>query len=462
MEKSKGSIALILAAGAGTRMKSQKPKVLHEVCGKPMLQHVIDTAYDLTVDKTVVVIGNEAERVRETIGDQVDYVYQKQQLGTGHAVMQGESFFENYEGNVLLLYGDTPLISAQTLEKFIEYHEENHFDTTVLTAKIEEASGYGRIIRNDRGQIEAIVEHKDANGEQLKINEINSGMYYFKAELLCHALKQITNNNAQKEYYITDVISILSKEGHNIGGYVVEDSEEIQGVNSKVQLAKAEAYMKEKINEYWMGQGVTMMDPSTTYIQRDVKIGQDTMIYPGTHLEGKTTIGENCIIGANSRIVSSTIGDHVEIQYSIILDSVIKNSAKIGPYAYIRPNSNIGEDAKIGDFVEVKNATIGKGSKASHLTYIGDAEVGKGVNLGCGTVFVNYDGKNKYRTIVRDNVFVGCNANLIAPVEVKEGAYIAAGSTITNEVPADSLAIARARQVNKEGWKKSTKETKKK
>lgn len=460
MEKSKGNIALILAAGAGTRMKSQKPKVLHEICGKPMLQHVIDTAHELNVDQIVVVVGHGAEKVQEAIEDNVDYVYQEEQLGTGHAVMQAKSFFENYKGNVLVLYGDTPFISAKTLQKFMEYHKENHLDATILTAKIEDPTSYGRIIRNKKGQIKAIVEHKDANAEQLKINEINSGMYYFKADLLCHALKQITNDNVQKEYYLTDAISILSQEEYNIGGYVAKDYTEVEGVNSRVQLAQGEAYMREKINKYWMNQGVTMIDPKTTYIQKDVIIGQDTILYPGVQLEGKTEIGENCMIGANSRIVSSRIGNHVEVQYSTILDSVIKNRAKIGPYAYIRPNSEIGEDVKIGDFVEVKNSTIGNHTKASHLTYIGDAQVGENVNLGCGTVFVNYDGEKKHKTIVGDHVFVGCNANLIAPVKVKEGAYIAAGSTITDEVPAKALSIARARQVNKEGWVKKKRESK--
>ncbi len=453
MENSKGVIALILAAGAGTRMKSQMPKVLHEICGKPMLQHVIEQAEDLQVEKTIIVIGNGAEQVKETIGEKVDYVYQKEQLGTGHAVMEAEGLFKDYRGNILLLYGDTPLITAKSLKSFIQYHEENNFAATVLTAKVQDATGYGRIIRNIKGNIEAIVEHKDANEEQLKINEINSGMYYFKSELLCHALKHLTNDNIQGEYYITDTIEILNKEGYNIGGYTIEQADEIKGVNSRVQLAQAEAYMRKNINEYWMEQGVTMIDPNTSYIHKDVIIGQDTIIYPGVQLEGNTIIGSNCTIGANCRIISSTIGDNVEIQFSTILDSLIKNSAKIGPYAYIRPNCNIGENVKIGDFVEVKNSTIGNNSKASHLTYVGDAEVGEGVNLGCGVVFVNYDGKKKHKTVVRDNVFVGCNANLVAPVEVKEGSYIAAGSTITDEVPPKALAIARARQVNKEGWK---------
>ena len=453
MENSNGSLALILAAGAGTRMKSKKPKVLHELCGKPMLEHVIEQAHALQVDGTIVVIGNGAERVRASIGEGVDYTYQMEQLGTGHAVLQAKEYFQNYQGGVLLLYGDTPLITSDTLKALIRYHREHHFDATVLTARLEDATGYGRIIRDLRGNITSIVEHKDANQEQLRIKEINSGMYYFDAQLLVQALDRLDNNNAQGEYYITDVISILNTMGCAIGGYILENSEEIMGVNSRVQLADAEAIMRERINRYWMEQGVTMVDPKTTYILKDVVIGQDTTLYPGVQIEGKSRIGENCTIGANSRIVSSEIGDNVEIQFSTILESRIDEGSKIGPYAYLRPKSIIGKHVKIGDFVEVKNSTIGDHSKASHLSYIGDADVGEGVNVGCGVVFVNYDGKNKHRTLVRDNAFIGCNANLVAPVEVKEGAYVAAGSTITNEVPPYSLAIARARQVVKEDWK---------
>ena len=392
----------------------------------------------------------------------MDYVYQKEQLGTGHAVMEAKQLFQNHGGNVLLLYGDTPLITAKSLKKLIQYHEENGFAATVLTAQVEDATGYGRIIRNNKGSIEAIVEHKDASGEHLKINEINSGMYYFKSELLYYALEHLTDDNIQGEYYITDTIEILNNEGYDVGGYTIEQADEIKGVNTRVQLAQAEAYMRKSINEYWMNQGVTMIDPDTSYIHKDVVIGKDTIIYPGSQIEGSTIIGSNCIIGAHCRIISSIIEDDVEIQFSTILDSTVKNGAKIGPYAYIRPHCTIGENVKIGDFVEVKNSSIGNNSKASHLTYIGDAEVGEDVNIGCGVVFVNYDGYKKHKTIVRDHAFLGCNTNLVAPVEVKEGAYVAAGSTITNEVPSYALAIARSRQVNKEGWvhtnKKGTKD----
>ena len=460
MEKNKGTMALILAAGAGTRMKSQKPKVLHKVCGKAMLNHVIDQARELQVEKIIVVIGNGADQVQETIGDGVEYVYQRELLGTGHAVMEAEHLFKEHKGNILLLYGDTPLISANTLKEFIQYHKDNNFAATVLTAKFDDPFGYGRIIRNKKGNIESIVEQKDANEDQLKITEINSGMYYFQAQLLCRALESITNNNAQGEYYITDTIEVLNKEGYNIGGYEVGIPQEIEGVNSRVQLAMAEAFMRKGINEYWMDQGVTMIDPATTYIHKDVKIGQDTIIYPVVQLEGCSKIGDNCILGANSRIVDSTIGDDVEIQFSTILESTINNKTRIGPYAYIRPNCKIGKNVKIGDFVEVKNSIIGDNTSAAHLSYIGDGEVGKNVNIGCGTIFVNYDGYKKHKTIVRDDVFVGCNTNLVAPVEVEEGSFIAAGSTITHQVPANSLAIARARQVNKEDWfnKKETKD----
>ena len=425
-----------------------------------MLEHVIEQVRKLQVEKIIVVIGNGADQVRVTIGEDVEYVYQRELLGTGHAVMEGEHLFRDHRGNILLLYGDTPLISASTLSKFIQYHKENNFAATVLTARFENPFGYGRIIRNKRGNIVSIVEQKDANKEQLSITEINSGMYYFNSQLLCKALKNITNDNAQGEYYITDTIEVLNKEGYTIGGYEVEVAEEIEGVNSRAQLAKAEAFMRKAINEYWMEQGVTFVDPATTYIHKEVEIGKDTIIYPGVLLEGRSKIGSNCIIGAHSRIVDSNIGDNVEIQISTILESTIKNKTRIGPYAYIRPNCLIGENVKIGDFVEVKNSIIDDNTSAAHLSYIGDAEVGKNVNIGCGTIFVNYDGHKKHKTIVRDSAFIGCNTNLVAPVEIKEGSFIAAGSTITDEVPPYSLAIARARQVNKEGRfkKKETKD----
>jgi bifunctional UDP-N-acetylglucosamine pyrophosphorylase/glucosamine-1-phosphate N-acetyltransferase len=339
----------------------------------------------------------------------------------------------------------------------IEMHEKNGYGVTVLTAEFKDPFGYGRMIKNEAGELLAIIEEKDANASQKLVKEINSGMYCFDAQALAAALKEVNTNNAAGEYYLTDVIEIIRKSGLKAGTYVTDDPDDIAAINSKQQLAQAERLMRGRINAALMEAGVIMTDPATTYIGPDVKIAADAQILPGTILEGQTVIGEDSVIGPYSRLKDAIIGERVTVENSTILESSVGHDTKVGPYAYIRPGSSIGQGCKVGDFVEVKNSNMGHGSKASHLTYIGDGDVGQGVNLGCGTVFVNYDGKNKYRTVVEDDAFVGCNTNLIAPVTVKKGAYIAAGSTITDEVPEDSLAIARCRQVNKEGYLKKKK-----
>lgn len=448
MEK---TTAIILAAGAGTRMKSKLPKVLHKVCGKPMVEHVIDVAKCSECKDVVVVVGHGAEDVKNQIKNNVEYVMQKEQLGTGHAVIQAKDYIPD-NGYVLLLYGDTPLIEELTIKKMIDYHRKNNLAATVLTAFVENPFGYGRIVKGKDGSVVKIVEQKDCNEEELEINEINSGMYLYDARLLKESLALINNNNSQNEYYITDVVGILNDKGHKVGSYVLEDMEEILGVNSRIQLAQAEEIMKTRILNKLMESGVTLIDPRNTYIDKSVKIGKDTIIYPGAIIQGDTIIGEDCIIGHNSRISNSIIKSSVEIQNSTIIDSFIDEATTVGPYAYLRPKSKIGKNAKIGDFVEVKNATIGDNSKASHLAYIGDAQVGTNVNIGCGVVFVNYDGVNKHKTVVEDNAFVGSNTNLVAPVTIKENAYIATGSTITKEVPSGALSVARAKQRNIEGW----------
>lgn len=444
--------AVVLAAGAGTRMKSKLPKVLHRVCGQAMVEHVIDVAEKVQAQKTILVIGHGAEQVKDRLKDRnVQFALQQEQLGTGHAVMQAENDLPD-EGDVLLLCGDTPLIEEETIKKFIDFHRKGDFQATILTAKFEDPTGYGRIVRNAEGNVVKIVEHKDADAIQKSIQEINSGMYCYDAKLLKKALKKLTNDNQQKEYYITDVIGILKKEGHRIGAYQAEDRTEIMGINSRVQLAQAEEVMRSRILRNLMENGVTILDPQNTYVDKSVKVGRDTIIYPGVILTGNTEIGEDCIIGHNCRIENSIIKDKVEIQSSTIVESFVDEACHVGPYAYLRPNSKLGKKVKIGDFVEVKNATIGEASKASHLAYIGDAQVGKNVNIGCGVVFVNYDGKNKYKTIVEDNAFVGSNVNLVAPVIVKRNGYIATGSTITKEVPEGALSVARERQRNIMGW----------
>lgn len=444
--------AMILAAGKGKRMKSSMPKVLHKVCGKEMINHVIDTMRKAEIDDVNVVIGTGSEMVKEaTQNRNVIYSLQEQQLGTGHAVMCAKEFLQNKEGVVTIFTGDAPLIKAETVKKLIQYHLENNFKATILTSVIDDPAEYGRIIRNAEGSVEKIVEFKDCNQEEKKVNEINSGMYCFNITSLLNSLEKLNNNNAQGEYYLTDVISILKNEGEKVGA-IDTDFEETLGVNSRVQLSQVEEIMKNRINKYHMENGVTIISPDNTYIGDEVQIGQDTIVYPGNVLEGKTTIGEGCILYPNSRINSSVIGDNVTVQSSVILDSKVGENTTVGPFAYIRPESNIGKSARIGDFVEIKKSTIGDGTKVSHLTYIGDAEVGSGCNFGCGTVVVNYDGKKKYKTIIGNNAFIGCNTNLVSPVEVEDNTYIAAGSTITEKVPEGSLAIGRAKQVTKEGW----------
>ena len=450
------NISIILAAGEGTRMKSKTPKVLHRICGKPILEYVINASRNADVEKNYVIIGHGGEEVRKEFNDP-NIIFKTQPIGdeypygTGYAVMQAIDYIED-NSNVIILYGDTPLITDKTIEKFISYHREYNYDGTVLTAFVDDPTGYGRIVRDESGNILRIVEHKDASEEEIRINEINSGIYCFNGKYLKYALGKINNDNAQGEYYITDVIKILKEEGHRVGAYIIDDAKEIHGINSRVQLAFCERIMRDRINYYHMSEGVTIINPDNTYIESGVKIGMDSIIYPGVVLIGDTIIGEDCIIGENSRIENSTIGNGVEIYSSTITNSRVGDRCHIGPYAHLRPDSYLGDNIKIGNFVEVKNSTIGNNSKAGHLAYVGDADVGKNVNVGCGVVFVNYDSRSKFRTLVEDHVFIGSNANLIAPVVVKEWGYIAAGSTITDEVGEGCLSIARARQINKSGW----------
>lgn len=443
--------ALILAAGQGTRIKSDLPKVLHKVCGKEMVNHVIDTLRKADITDVNVIIGKGSELVKEKTSSRgVSYSLQEEQLGTGHAVKCAIDFLKGKSGTVAIFCGDAPLITEETVAKLFEEHNSGNNTATLLTSILDDATGYGRIIR-EGNEVLKIVEHKDCNEEELKVTEMNAGVYCFDIEKLLESLNKLSNNNSQGEYYLTDVIGILKSQGEKVGAVVI-DFEETLGVNSRAQLAQVETILRKRINAKHMDNGVTLIDPNNTYIGADVVIGRDTIIYPGNVIEGDTIIGERCMLYSNSRIDNSNIENEVEIQSSVILNSKVGSNTTVGPFAYIRPDSVIGNHVRIGDFVEIKKSTIGNHTKVSHLTYVGDAEVGENCNFGCGTVTVNYNGKNKNKTIIGSNSFIGCNTNLISPVTVEDNTYIAAGSTITDDVKSGELAVARAKQRNIEGW----------
>ncbi|MBD8034998.1 MULTISPECIES: bifunctional UDP-N-acetylglucosamine diphosphorylase/glucosamine-1-phosphate N-acetyltransferase GlmU [Solibacillus] len=444
--------AVVLAAGQGTRMKSKLYKVLHPVCGKPMVEHVIDHIGSLDVERVVTVVGHGAELVQETLGNKSEYVLQAEQLGTAHAVQQTEPILKGLTGTTLVVCGDTPLIRPETMQALLDHHASENAKATILTAVTDNPTGYGRILRDNNGQVSQIVEQKDATQEQQLVKEINTGTYCFDNEALFEALKQVKNENAQGEYYLPDVIEILQKQGEIVAAHVTDSFDETLGVNDRFALSQAEELMRARINERHMRNGVTIINPATTHISADAIIGSDSVILPGVIIEGKTVIGEDCKIGPNSHIVDSKIGNATTIHSSVVLNSQVGDETAVGPFAHLRPESSLGNHVKIGNFVEVKKSTLGNDTKVSHLSYIGDAEVGSNVNIGCGSITVNYDGKNKFKTIIEDDVFIGCNSNLVAPVTLKKGSFIAAGSTITKEVPEDALAIARARQENKLGY----------
>lgn len=455
-----GLYSIILAAGEGKRMKSNIAKPLQQAAGKALVEWVLDTAEETGSDENIVVIGHKAEDVKAYLGDRAKYAYQYEQLGTGHAVMQGIESIKDVDGTVMVLYGDSPLIEAETLKRVREDHSKKMRAATVITAIADEPYGYGRIVR-ENGEIVRIVEQKDTSEDEQKITEVNSGMYFFDIQKLKESLSKITNDNSQGEYYITDVIEIMLSEGEKVGAYVT-DLEQTMGVNDKLQLSQVGKILNRRKVEALMLAGVTIIDPDKVQVTTNVKVGRDTVLYPGTVLEGDTVIGENCVIGSNTSLNNCKVGNNTKILETVGIDSEIGSDTNVGPFAYLRPGTKVGSEVKIGDFVEVKNSTIDDGTKVAHLTYIGDADVGKRVNFGCGTVVVNYDGVNKHRTIIEDDCFIGCNTNLVSPVVVRHGAYTAAGSTITDEVPPESLAIARSKQVVKEQWTAKRKDSKKK
>lgn len=449
--------AIILAGGKGTRMKSELPKVMCEVLFEPMLSYVIRAVKEAGCEKICVITGYKHEIVEQYLSENYEGIetalqYPKQ-LGTGHAVMQAREFISAHrEDDILILNGDGPMMDAETINKAYDYHMENKNAITLVSALVDDTNGIGHIKRDENGVLLRIVEHKDANEEEKKINESNAGTYWFKGGELLFALDHITNENAQNEYYLTDSLEILINKGENAGAYVVENSEVILGANDRVQLNGLNTIMRKNINTAHMVNGVDIPCTDGVMIGMDVKIGNSTTILPNTIITGNTVIGEGCVIGPNTQIDGSVIGNGVVLNNCQILDSTVEDGADCGPFVKVRAKSVLKKGVHIGNFVEVKNSVIGEGSKSAHLTYIGDSDVGDGVNFGCGTVTCNYDGKTKSRCTIGNGAFIGCNTNLIAPVEVGDMAYIAAGSTITDAVPENALSVARAKQVNKEDW----------
>lgn len=441
--------AIVLAAGKGTRMKSDKCKVMHEVLHKPMIGHIVESLRKANVDRIVVVVGHGAESVKEYLKDSVEYALQEPQLGTGHAAMQAEMLKEE-KGDTIILCGDGPCIQSETILKVFEANKDHA--CSVVTAVLEDGARYGRIVRNEKNLVEKIVEAKDCSSEELEIKEINTGIFCFKNELLFEGLKEIKNNNAQNEYYLTDLVEIFNKKGLSVNAMVVDDVDETMGVNDRVDLAKAQKWLKQHVNKKHMMNGVTLIDPDNTYIDTEVSIGVDSVIYPNVHLEGNTVIGNNVTVFPNSYLRNAVIEDGAVIDSSKVVESKVGANSTVGPMSHLRNNTVVASNCRIGNFVEFKNTNFGEGSKCAHLTYVGDSDVGKGVNFGCGVVTVNYDGKNKFRTTIKDGAFIGSNCNLIAPVTIGENALLAAGSTITSSVEDGDMGIARSRQSIKKGY----------
>ncbi|MDO4431832.1 MAG: bifunctional UDP-N-acetylglucosamine diphosphorylase/glucosamine-1-phosphate N-acetyltransferase GlmU [Aerococcaceae bacterium] len=451
-------MAVVLAAGKGTRMKSKLYKVLHPVCGLPMVEHVIRAVEKSGASQIVSIIGHGAEHVKAVLQERSHYAFQEEQLGTGHAVLQAKDLLAHLDGSTLVICGDTPLLTHETLAQLFQEHEQSGAKATILTAIATDPTGYGRVIRDATGAVTKIVEQKDATSEELAVCEINTGTYVFDNQMLFEKLANVTNQNASGEYYLTDVIELLKQDGALVGAHILPNMQESLGVNDRVALAQATKIMQQRINEAHMRNGVTMIAPETTYIEVDVEIGSDTIVESAVSLKGTTKIGAECFIGTQTEIVDSHIADGVHITQSVIEQSVVEAQATIGPFAHLRPKSHLGERVHVGNFVEIKNSTLGNDTKAGHLTYVGDADLGASINLGCGTIFVNYDGKYKYRSTVGDQAFIGCNANIMSPVNIGARAFVAAGTTVTHDIPEESLAISRVKQSNISNyWQKFSK-----
>jgi len=442
---------LILAAGKGTRMKSRRAKVLHAVGGAPLIEHVVAAARTVTPDMTLVV-GHQADSVRALIPE-VRFVEQREQLGTGHAVIAAREQFAAFSGDVLILPGDVPLISPDTLRRFLAFHREGRFAASVLTADVANPFGYGRIVRRGDSQVEQIVEHRDATPEILQIPEINSSIYIFHAPSLFEALTKVRNENSQQEYYLTDVIGILVAQNKLVGAFKVPRPDEILGINTRAELGVIDRLLRRRKCEALMADGVTIVDPASTFIDAAVQIGSDTIIYPSVQISGASVVGQDVTIQSFTRISNSSIGSRSTIlDGCVIVDTSVGEDVSVGPYAHLRMHTTLQDGVKVGNFVEIKKSSLGEGTKSMHLTYLGDATIGKKCNIGAGTITCNYDGINKNPTVLEDEVFIGSDSQLVAPVKIGKAAYVAAGSSITEDVPPESLAIARGRQVIKEGW----------
>jgi len=445
---------VVLAAGKGTRMKSALPKVLHHVAGIPMIDYVLGALAPLSAATTTLVVGYMADMVRDALGHRpgLRFVVQEPQLGTGHALLQAEPVLAGRHGTLLLVAGDVPLLTAATLQQLICRHHQTKAAATVLTAHLDQPFGYGRIVRRDGG-IAHIVEERDATPAEREIREVNAAVYAFDLDPLFPSVRSIASENAQREYYLPDLVGIYRRRGLPVETATVERADEIRGINSRAELAEVTCIVRQRKNQELMAAGVTIEDPAATYIDRDVEVGADTVIHPGVFLEGRTKIGAGCEIHAGVRIVDSELGDRVMVRnFCVITGARIAEGAVVGPFTHVRPESDIREGAHVGNFVELKKTTLGPGSKANHLTYLGDATVGERVNVGAGTITCNYDGERKHRTVIEDGAFIGSDTQLIAPVRVGRGAYVAAGSSITKDVPPGALAVARGKQKNKEGW----------
>ena len=449
---------VILAAGLGTRMKSGTIKILHRAAGRPIIDYVLDLAADLSPNPPVMVIGYQREAVQKSVGDRARYAVQEQQLGTGHAVLQAASLVDPGR-RVMILSGDVPLTRIETLRRLLEVHEREGNALTLLTMKPDDPAMYGRIVRDDNDAVRRIVEVKDATDEEKQIREVNAGIYVFNGEHLFENLRNLRPENAQKEYYLTDLLSVIRDAGHRVGAVVADDPVEAVGVNSRQELAQVEGEIQRRVVQRLMAEGVTFRNPATVVIDSSVTIGADTVVYPFVTLEGTTRIGEGCVIDPGVHLNNVTVGDDVHLKTGTVAeDAIIEDEASVGPYAHLRPGTKLGRRVKVGNFVETKKAVFGEGAKASHLSYIGDADIGADVNIGAGTITCNYDGVRKHQTTIEDGAFIGSDSQLVAPVRIGRGAYVGAGSTITKDVPPDSLALSRTPQRIIEGWATRKKE----